>query len=266
MTASIFEQGSGAPLVLIPGLQGRWEYMRPAVDALSQHFRVLTFSLRGERETGLPVDHERGLDNYVAQVGRVLEEKRVDRAIVCGVSFGGVVAARFASTQPARTAKLILVSTPGPAWHLKPRHRFYLRAPLLFGPLFMAEAPWRMRKELATALPRRRDRARFAVAQLKTLGQARVSFARMAERARSISTLDLADDCARIVAPTLVVTGEAGLDHVVPREGASAYIRAISGARGAVIERTGHLGVITRPDAFASLVRAFVEGQLNAAA
>jgi pimeloyl-ACP methyl ester carboxylesterase len=88
----------------------------------------------------------------------------------------------------------------------------------------------------------------------------------MAERARSISTLDLADDCARIAAPTLVVTGEPGLDHVVPREGASAYIQTISGARGAVIERTGHLGVITRPDAFASLVRAFVEGQLNAAA
>ena len=103
------------------------------------------------------------------------------------------------------------------------------------------------------------------LAQLRTLEGAR-SATHMAERARSISTLDLADDCARIAAPTLVVTGEPGLDHVVPREGASAYIQTISGARGAVIERTGHLGVITRPDAFASLVRAFVEGQLNAAA
>jgi len=182
------------------------------------------------------------------------------------VSFGGVVAVHFAATQPARTERLILVSTPGPAWHLKPRHRFYLRAPLLFGPLFMAEAPWRMRKELATVLPRRSDRARFALAQLRTLGKAPVSFTHMAERARSISTLDLAEECARIAVPTLVVTGEAGLDHVVPTEGASAYIRAISGARGAVIEGTGHLGVMTRPDAFAALVRAFVEGQLNAAA
>ena len=175
------------------------------------------------------------------------------------------MAVRFAATQPARTERLILVSTPGPAWHLKARHRFYLRAPLLRA-AFMAEAPWRMRKELATVLPRPSDRARFALAQLRTLGKAPVSFTHMAERARSISTLDLADDCARIAAPTLVVTGEPGLDHVVPREGASAYIQTISGARGAVIERTGHLGVITRPDAFASLVRAFVEGQLNAAA
>ena len=26
--------GSGPPLVLIPGIQGRWEYLRPAIDAL----------------------------------------------------------------------------------------------------------------------------------------------------------------------------------------------------------------------------------------
>ena len=30
----IIDRGSGPPLVLIPGLQGRWEYVRPTVDAL----------------------------------------------------------------------------------------------------------------------------------------------------------------------------------------------------------------------------------------
>jgi hypothetical protein len=44
----IVDRGSGPPLVLIPGLQGRWEYLRPAVDALSVFFRVLTFSLGSE--------------------------------------------------------------------------------------------------------------------------------------------------------------------------------------------------------------------------
>ena len=33
-----------------------------------------------------------------------------------------------------------------------------------------------------------------------------------------------------------------------------------------VLERTGHLGSITRPDAFASLLREFVEEQRHAAA
>jgi pimeloyl-ACP methyl ester carboxylesterase len=88
----------------------------------------------------------------------------------------------------------------------------------------------------------------------------------MAQRARFITTLDLADDSARIAAPTLVITGEPGLDFIVPVEGSSAYLRLISGARGVVLERTGHQGVMTRPAAFASLVRDFVEEQRNAAA
>ena len=88
----------------------------------------------------------------------------------------------------------------------------------------------------------------------------------MAARARLISTVDVGPDCERIAAPTLVVTGERDLDHVVPVEGSSEYLRLIPHARAVVLERTGHLGSITRPDAFASLVREFIEGQRNAAA
>jgi pimeloyl-ACP methyl ester carboxylesterase len=240
--------------------------MRQAVDALSAHFRVITFPLCGEPGAGLPLERARGLDNYVSQVARVLDERRIDRAIICGVSFGGVVAVRFAATHPARTAGLILASTPGPAFHLKPRHRLYVRAPWIFGPLFVAETPWRLRAELAAALPEPSARTRFALTQLRTFLRAPVSLRRMAQRARYITTLDLADDCARITAPTLIITGEPGLDFIVPVEGSSAYLRVISGARGVVLERTGHQGVMTRPATFASLVRDFVEGQRNAAA
>ena len=62
---------------------------------------------------------------------------------------------------------------------------------------------------------------------------------------------------ARITAPTLVVTGEAALDHVAAVEGTSDYLRIIRGARGVVLEHTGHLGTITRPDAFAAAFREF---------
>ena len=82
----IIDRGSGPPLVLIPGLQGRWEYLRPAVEALSSCFRVVTFSLEA-------VD----LDGYAAQVGRAMSDKGIERATICGVSFGGLIAVRFAA-------------------------------------------------------------------------------------------------------------------------------------------------------------------------
>src|SRR5207244_1367518 len=84
-----------------------------------------------------------------------------------------------------------------------------------------------------------------------------------AARARLLSALDLGADCARISAPTLVVTGERALDHVVPADGSSQYARLITDARAVMLERTGHLGTITRPDAFAEIVHEFVRADTS---
>ena len=263
---NIVIKGSGTPLVLIPGLQGRWEYMRAAVDTLAESFRVVTFALCGERASGRPVDPARGLDDYVSQVIGALDEAHIDRAVMCGVSFGGLVAVRFAAAHPERTTALVIASTPGPRGEIKQRHRVYARAPLLLGPLFLAEAPWRLRAELATALPGRGARLRFALFQLRNFLDAPISLPRMGERGRLLSEIDVTDDCRGVEAPTLVVTGEAHLDRVVPVDGSSEYVRLIKGARRTVIERTGHQGVMTRPDAFAHIVKDFVERPRHAAA
>ena len=81
----------------------------------------------------------------------------------------------------------------------------------------------------------------------------------MAQRAAVIASAGLRDDCARVSAPTLIVTGERTLDRVVAVDITREYVNLIAGARHATLDRTGHLGSITRPDAFAALVREFVE-------
>jgi pimeloyl-ACP methyl ester carboxylesterase len=58
--------------------------------------------------------------------------------------------------------------------------------------------------------------------------------------------------------PTLLVTGDSSLDRVVPVERTREYLRIWPHARHAVIPRTGHLGLITRPEEFAAVVGPFV--------
>jgi pimeloyl-ACP methyl ester carboxylesterase len=251
----IYEQGVGAPLVLIPSLQGRWEYLRATVEALAQHFRVVTFSLDAP-----------DLDGYARQVEDAMAAAGLERAIICGVSFGGLVALRFAAAHPTKCDALVLASTPRPTMQLRPRHQMYARSPRLFGPIFIAESPWRVHAEVRSAIPDMKGRLRFSLDSLKTLIRAPLSFTGMASRAHMMTAEDVSNDCPRISVPTLVVTGEPGLDHVVPVEGSSAYGQLIPGARVLVLERTGHLGSITRPDAFAALVHDFIEGQRHAAA
>jgi pimeloyl-ACP methyl ester carboxylesterase len=253
----IIDRGSGIPIVLVPGVQGRWEFFAPAIDELARSFRVITFSLCGE--LGCPrIDPARGIASFTDQIAAALDSRSIERAIICGISFGGVAALSFAAQHPERTSALVLASTPGPGWHLKERHRLYARYPWLFAPVFLAETPRRMLREIARAIPGGRNRLRFVVWQLATIARAPVMLGRMAKRAELIATVDVACEAARISAPTLVVSGEPDLDHVVAVDTTSAYAKLIPTARAVTLERTGHIGSVTRPDRFAAIIREFV--------
>jgi pimeloyl-ACP methyl ester carboxylesterase len=254
----IIERGSGAPIVFVPGLQGRWEYARPAVEALAADFRVITFSLDD--------DPARGFDGYGDQIAAAMDTAGVRRAAVCGLSFGGLGALNFAVRFPDRVSALVLVSTPGPGFRLRPRHEMYARVPWLFGALFALEVPFRAHPELRAALPDAAERRRFSRWLLRTAVSAPVSLSRMAARARRIASFDGAAVCEAITAPTLIVTGEPALDFVVDADGTSQYARLIAGAAAVVLPRTGHQGTITRPRAFADIVRRFIVEGRHAAA
>jgi len=230
--------------------------VRPAVEALARYFTVVTFSLdevRRSRAANFDT-----INDEVERIVSVLDARRIDRTIVCGISYGGVVATRFAALHADRTAALVVASAPGPGWHLRPRHDFYARWPLIFGPLFLAETPFRLRPELAATFPARVDRLRFARWQLATVVAAPLSLTRMAARARTLHAHDIMADCQRVTAPTLIITGEPALDRVVRVDSTAQYARLIHGARRFVLERTGHLGTITSPLAFAEAVNEFV--------
>jgi pimeloyl-ACP methyl ester carboxylesterase len=76
----------------------------------------------------------------------------------------------------------------------------------------------------------------------------------MAARVKCLAGEDFVADAKRVAAPTLVITGEPALDRVVPVAGTKEYLDLIAGADGVTLEHTGHIGVVTRPAAFAELI------------
>jgi 3-oxoadipate enol-lactonase len=256
---SYIDVGTGPPLVLVPGIQGRWEYQRPCIDALSKRFRVLSLPLSGERGAEGDLSAAGGLDNDTRQIATILDRSGIDRATVCGVSFGGLVAVRFAAAYQDRVRALVLASTPGPDMHLRRRHEVYVRLPGIFGPLFFAETPFRIRPELLASFPHCPDRWRFSTWMLGTFARAPVSAKRMAARATLLSRSSVLDDCMNVTAPTLIITGERALDRVVRVDSTLKYLELITDAQHRVLSATGHLGSVTKPDAFADLVSDFLE-------
>src|ERR687884_350095 len=132
----IVDVGTGNPIVVIPGIQGRWEWMKPAIDALAARARVITFSLADEPSCGGQFDERAGFSCYVEQIRHALGALRLGRAAICGVSYGGLIAAAFAARYPDRVAALVLVSALPPSWTPDARIRAYVRFPWLMAPLF----------------------------------------------------------------------------------------------------------------------------------
>jgi pimeloyl-ACP methyl ester carboxylesterase len=254
---NIVDRGTGTPVVLIPGIQGRWEWMRPAVEVLSTHCRIITFSLADEPTSGARFDESAGIWSYVQQVNDVMDAAGVRAATICGVSFGGLIASSFATRHADRVSALILASAIPPSWKPDARAEFFMRAPRLLSPLFCVGS-LRMCPEIFAArgtVPG----AAFAVQHAATVLASMFSPTLMARRARMVASLDVEHELAKIHCPTLVVTGEPALDRVVPPALTRQYQRIWPHATGVVLERTGHLGLITRPDEFARLVVSFAE-------
>jgi pimeloyl-ACP methyl ester carboxylesterase len=254
---NIVDRGTGAPVVVIPGIQGRWEWMKPGIDALAHRCRVVTYSLSDEPSCGGRFDASTGFACYVEQVREAMDQAGVDRATICGVSYGGLIAAAFAARYPERAASLVLVSALPPTWTPDSRVRFYVRAPRLLMPVFMV-ASLRMYREIAAAHPGISRRVREVVRHGWNVLTHMFSPVRMARRVRLIAGANLGD-IGRVRVPTLVVTGEPHLDRVVPVQATREYLRIFPHARIETLARTGHLGFITRPGVFAELVGGFAE-------
>lgn len=252
----LVDVGTGPAVVVIPGVQGRWEWMKPAIEALASTCRVVTFSLADEPTCEAEFDERAGFACYVEQVRQAMDQAGLERAAVCGVSYGGLVAAAFAARHPERVGALVLVSALPPTWVPDRRVRFYLRAPRLLMPLFMV-ASLRLYGEIAAAHAGRAPGLRAAMRHASTVLRHMFHPVRMARRVRLLAGADFSA-IGGVQAPTLIVTGEPALDRVVPVRATREYLHVLPHAQVATVERTGHLGLITRPEVFAGIVGPFV--------
>jgi len=254
----IIDRGSGTPVVLVPGIQGRWEWMQPAVDALSRQCRVITFSLADEPTSGASFDEASGFDCYVSQINDALDTAGVPSAIICGISYGGLIAASFAARYPNRTLGVVLASPIPPSWGPDARVRFLMRAPRLLSPVFCVNS-LRLFVEMVAAREGLRSAISFAARHLVAVAKYRFSPALMARRVRLLDGNHLETELTQLRAPALIITGQADLDRVVPVSLSREYLRLWPHASASTIVRSGHLGSVTRPEEFADLVVRFAD-------
>jgi pimeloyl-ACP methyl ester carboxylesterase len=226
--------------------------MRPAIDALRSKHAVSAFSLNEEDGTGDP------FEQWMAIVDRQVLASGSDRVVLIGVSFGGLVAVRYAARHPEKVAAMILVSSPSPGYRLSEFDQAMVRRPLTKLPLFAIRGVRRLAPEIAAAKDTWRARLAFTASYgLRVLSKPAAP-RQMARWVRAWQESDIVSDCARVTAPTHLITGEPRLDRVVPVQSTLHYLTLIPGSTFSRLSRTGHIGLVSRPHDFSTLVDEFL--------
>jgi pimeloyl-ACP methyl ester carboxylesterase len=81
----------------------------------------------------------------------------------------------------------------------------------------------------------------------------------MSRRVRLLEDRSIATEVAAITSPCLIVTGASTLDRIVPPRLTLEYARLLPHASVAGLKRSGHLGIVTEPQALTAVVAPFVE-------
>lgn len=101
--------GQGEYLLLLHGLGSStqdWEYQ---VKALSTQYTVITMDMRGHGQSDKP-DQTYSMIQFATDVANLLDELKIKKTHVTGISLGGMVALQFATDFSQRVNKLVIVN------------------------------------------------------------------------------------------------------------------------------------------------------------
>jgi pimeloyl-ACP methyl ester carboxylesterase len=253
-TATVFglrmhylEAGHGEPLVLLHGLGGTADSLRPMLLDLSRGFWVFAPDQIGFGGSDKPlIDYDLGtlqdfLDGFLTEVG-------VDRVTLVGHSMGARVASLYALRHPERVARLVLISGAGYRPDIDEEMQRTLAFSTLDGARRMLQAMFyddaaHVTDQAAEKMFAERLRSGSAYA----IGRLAASYRRGD---------GFADDLSPIKVPTLIAWGRD--DEIAPVSQAEKAHRQIKGSTLVLFDRCGHLPMVEAGPALERALASFL--------
>ncbi len=252
-------RGAGRPLLLLHGFTGRGTAWGAHAAALARAFRVITVDLPGHGRSGTGTPGQVTVERTADDLAAILRQTGAIPANVLGYSLGARIALRLAIAHPSVVRRLVLES-PSAGLRTEAERAMRRRADEELATRLEADgvdafvAEWERQPVFASqaSLPAARA-ARLRAIRLANRPAGLVASLRGAGQG---AMEPLFDRLGSIEAPTLVVAG--ALDER-GRPRAEEVARGISGARLAIIDRSGHTPHEEQPRAFRRIALDFLQ-------
>jgi pimeloyl-ACP methyl ester carboxylesterase len=250
LTLHYEDHGQGLPLLLLHAfpLSGA---MFQGQAALADAARLLVPDFRGTGQSSLtPGPYT--MDLLAQDMVALLDQLRIERAVVLGVSLGGYVAMAMVARFPERVHGLVLANTRAEADSLEASQQ---RQKTVEG--LQAEGPAYLRDRVAGLFGATARRTRpELVAQMQTLAERNSSEGLIQLTFGLAQRLNRQELLPLIQAPTLILAGEE--DTLTPPEEMRALAKHIPKVEFRLLLTAGHLAACEQPEAFNAVVRQFL--------
>jgi 3-oxoadipate enol-lactonase len=238
---------AGPPILLLHSIGCDHAMWRGQAEALAGR-RVISPDLRGHGASGAPAG-EYGLDRLARDVVAILDALKVERAVVCGLSLGGLIALEMALRAPGRVLGLVLANTSA---RIGSRDAWADRARVVLDEGVAAIADLAMTRFFSDAF---RGAAPTTVSMFRERLLATPADG-YAGCCAALRDADLRGEGGAIACPSLVIGGR--LDVSTPPEQTLALADDIAGARYVELN-AAHLSNVEQPAAFNAALLRYLE-------
>ncbi len=241
----------GSPwLLLINSLSTTCAMWDEQIPTLSGHFRVIRYDQRGHGGTASP-NGPYSIELLGSDALALLDAIGSEKASVCGLSLGGLIAMWMAINVPERIEKTVLACTSP---NFGPREFWMDRAASVRegGTAILYESL--LQRWFTAEIDARNSRAKEIVKEMLDSCNPE-GYASVCE---AIGSTDLRSELRKIISPTLVVAG--ALDPVCSPSMALSIQESINGSSLQVIANASHLANLEQPDVFIDAVMSHLSG------
>jgi 3-oxoadipate enol-lactonase len=255
LSLSYHVRGAGRVAMFLHPIGTRAAFWDRVVDRVADRCRCVTIDFRGHGDSDVP-NHRFSLDDLADDAIELLRMESASGAVIVGCSLGGMVAQGIALKAPELVGGLVLADT---GYTQSPESRATLQQRAddarkgMPGMLHATLARWFPAPFLALDGPEVDSCRRWL------LEDDPVVFSWGWE---AIRDLDYGERIKAIAVPTLLVRGS--VDASSPRAGMEAMAKLMPRSRYVEIDGAGHVAPLEQPDAFARLLRDFLERDVAA--
>jgi 3-oxoadipate enol-lactonase len=208
------------------------------VARLVRHFRVIRYDKRGHGLTDAPAPPYK-VDDLAADVVGLLDHLKIDHALVCGISVGGLIAQALALSHPERVRALVLCDTGA---RIGAVESWEQRIAAVRASGLNALASAMMERWFSNEFRQRRvvDVRGYSNMLVRTTVDGYIG------TCYALRDADFRQTVSRIKCRTLVLCG--AQDIATPPDLGRELARLIPGAKFSLIENAAHLSCIEQPE------------------